>query len=88
MAEFIQVIHPAYPGDEAEANASAEKFWRGVESDPSVVVIVQSLPFEGSVAVFSNYGAALEHATAMDSHAAMIIPKLIDEPSWGNTSVN
>jgi len=89
MAESIQVIVPNYEED-AEANEAA--FWAAVDADPKMVVVVaavhESEDDAGSTAAFSTYTLALEHAKAVRCAGAIIIPLRLDEPAWGNVSVN
>lgn len=95
MAEHIQTIQPTFGlVDEWEEHA-LNAFWSNVAADPSVVVIVQ--PISGGedmsaelcdVAIFSSYSLALEHARSLPCHGALVIPKRLDEPGWGNGSVN
>lgn len=93
VAKHIQIVQSNYDEDLADACAG---FWRAVADDPLAVVIVEpvfraddGLKLEVcEVSVFSNYEAAMVHAKALPCHGAVVIPKRVDEPSWGNVAVN
>lgn len=96
MAENIQNISPAFGLPDDEEAAAVLAFWSEVAADPMVVVIVEPVFAEDEqldmaicdVAVFTTYERAREHAEALQCHGAVIIPKRLDEPSWGNVAVN
>ena len=95
MAESIQIVQPHY-GDGPEAEQFVANFWSVLADDPLAVVIVEPVFREGDglamevceVSAFSCLDKALDHAKALRCYGAVIIPKWIDEPSWGNVSVN
>ena len=89
MAEQILTILPYFEDDDG---TEAARFWARVAEDPNMVVMVEPALLDGHepepVSVFSTYARALEYAKAIDHPSVLIVPKRIDEPTWGNTEVN
>lgn len=87
----IMVVEPAFDGTQGEGESA--EFWARVDADPSCVVLVETcVPIDDDrheirTAIFSRYAFAMDHAKA-SGHSAIVMPKRIDEPSWGDVAVN
>jgi hypothetical protein len=86
MTPTIQIMQPAWRGDEGRARLEA--FWAEIDRDPMSVVLVavyddERWSFGG---LFSTRSNAMEWATRRRA-ACVLEPKRIDCPDWGNVTV-
>ena len=76
-------MQPHHVGPDAEQRRRA--FWAAVDGDPQTVVIVATEDEAGTMqlaGVFSTYGLAMDFA-AKQCAAAVVMPKRVDDPTWG-----
>lgn len=78
----VLVLQPNYEGPDAEEHLRA--FWEAHDADPAGVVIV--VVDDQLDSVFSTYRAAVDYAHRSGS-VAIVVPKRIDDPAWGNTEL-
>lgn len=82
MSKQILVVQPHYEGPKAREHLRA--FWTAQDADPAGVVVVTV--DDKLAGVFSTYDAAMKHArVAGDS--AVVVPKRLDDPQWGNAVI-
>lgn len=92
----IQIVQPHFNIPDDEQASELDRFWAGIAADPLTVVIVEPVREDperlvmetAGVAIFSDYDRAMAYAQSLTCAGAVIIPKRIDEPSWGNVEVN
>jgi len=82
MRNQIMVIQPHYDGPKASEHV--RDFWARQDADPAGVVVVTV--DDKLAGVFSTYGAAMQHAKAADG-PAVVVPKRLDDPAWGNAVI-
>jgi hypothetical protein len=92
MAKSIQIIQPHYELPREQRLAALERFWSAVDADPFAVILVEGLDDHHAelcdIAVFSALAKAMEHAKNLPTSSAIVIPKRVDEPAWGNTNAH